>query len=251
MDQELAQQMTLCESAINQIEALLSSNPSNWRSCLEVARSIIAALDGSELLSRTSLLDEQLKLARTLQKLAYQDPDSGGEADIASWCVRQWATMLQRHPDTIEILKGLGHAWLLKSQACLARIERDEKNGSGSDSSSSNCATRAQDIRNEHSRDENRIHTSDYVEARGLLRPALENLSRAVNIAETQGGADGPLLTLAAEAYMHFGNVSHPQANEYYYRQALQYLREASQVLNYSLEPHLQQYLTDNMRLYA
>ena len=107
MDQELAQQMTLCESAINQIEALLSSNPSNWRSCLEVARSIIAALDGSELLSRTSLLDEQLKLARTLQKLAYQDPDSGGEADIASWCVRQWATMLQRHPDTIEILKGM------------------------------------------------------------------------------------------------------------------------------------------------
>lgn len=41
---------------------------------------------------------------------------------------------------------------------------------------------------------EARLHTADYVEARGILLPATEYFSKAVESAEEQGIIDGPLL---------------------------------------------------------
>lgn len=41
---------------------------------------------------------------------------------------------------------------------------------------------------------EARLHTADYVEARGILLPATEYLSKAAESAEEQGIIDGPLL---------------------------------------------------------
>lgn len=45
----------------------------------------------------------------------------------------------------------------------------------------------------------------------------------------------------AAEAYISFGNVSHPRDNETYYQTALRLLRRASQIGEYELVAHLQQ----------
>jgi len=41
-----------------------------------------------------------------MQGLAYEDPDTGGEVDIALWCERQWATQLQNDADNATALQG-------------------------------------------------------------------------------------------------------------------------------------------------
>ncbi|MCJ1257261.1 hypothetical protein MMC24_005086 [Lignoscripta atroalba] len=183
MDQDLNQEIALCEAVVSRVKDLLTSGSNSWRSCLETVRTTITTLENSAFLSSPSLLDEQVKLVSTFQKLAYQEPDNGGEVDIASWCVRQWATMLQRHPNSLDSLK--------------ARIDREERSSSSDTSSSSNVASRAQDLRQSR-RDHDRIYTPDYIEARDLLRPALEYLARAVEVAEMQVSIDGHLLTLVS-----------------------------------------------------
>jgi hypothetical protein len=47
----------------------------------------------------------------------------------------------------------------------------------------------------------------------------------------------------AAEAYMSLGNVSYSSVNERYFRQALLYLRRATQISGYTLSPYLQQFV--------
>jgi hypothetical protein len=42
---------------------------------------------------------------------------------------------------------------------------------------------------------EERLYTADFVEARGILLPAIEYLQRAVNAARAQGNLTGPLLS--------------------------------------------------------
>lgn len=44
-----------------------------------------------------------------------------------------------------------------------------------------------------------RLHTSDYVEARGMLLPAVEYFDRAVRAAEMQGLSSGDLLALVCD----------------------------------------------------
>lgn len=87
--------------------------------------------------------------------------------------------------------------------------------------------------------------------------PATEYFTRAVTVAEEKGTINGELLALvsttrtdptnmvayhsqAAEAYMSLGNVSYSYVNERYFRQALIYLRRASELRNYALSPYLQ-----------
>jgi hypothetical protein len=53
----------------------------------------------------------------------------------------------------------------------------------------------------------------------------------------------------AAEAYMSLGNVSYSYVNERYFRQALIYLRRASQLPNYTLSPYLQQCVPPLLKL--
>ena len=92
----------------------------------------------------------------------------------------------------------LGHAWLLKSQAILARIDH---NGSSSSSQDSETATRRSAFRrsataNTESDDASRDSSSDYIEARALLRPAIDFLDRAVNASDQQQHITGELLEL-------------------------------------------------------
>ena len=46
---------------------------------------------------------------------------------------------------------------------------------------------------------EQRLHTADYVEARGILLPATEYLQRAVDAARSQGNVTGSLLSTVRE----------------------------------------------------
>lgn len=105
---------------------------------------------------------------------------------------------------------------------------------------------------------EQRLHTADYVEARGLLLPAVDYLGRAVVQATSKNSLSGSLLVIvsfpvevtcassakshkqAAEAYMSIGNVSHSRVNRDYFCQAIQYLRIASQIPGFPLPTHLQ-----------
>jgi hypothetical protein len=106
-----------------------------------------------------------------------------------------------------------------------------------------------------------RRHTADYVNSRGILIPATDYLARAVEAASSQGILRGQLLSLvsqprapcaiqqligvsgylqAADAYMSLGTVSYTPGNEQYFRQAVLYLRSASQLQGYTLSVSMQ-----------
>ena len=97
---------------------------------------------------------------------------------------------------------GLGHAWLLKSQRILARIYRDQ--GSSSTDTSSSCLSRdGPRTRATNNRDTVRINSQDYVEARDMLRPSVESLDRAIQVADLQNGVSGELLTLVSSEQLY------------------------------------------------
>ena len=115
---------------------------------------------------------------------------------------------------------GLGQAWLSRSQQSLARIHRDE--GSSSSGTSGGRPTTAGGVSyssSEEARDaaraaaeaDARIHTADYVEARGILLPSTEYLSQAVDLAERTGRLNGDLLALVSPApsLLWFDRIAH------------------------------------------
>ncbi|MCJ1378228.1 hypothetical protein MMC17_001325 [Xylographa soralifera] len=267
MAQEMRTQIAALEVDLGNNPNMPGTNPQKWLSSLQFARSTIITVERTPQLRNQLGSDSWTRLIQALQKLAYQDPDTGGEADIALWCERQWATEVQRQPNSIIALQGkfynsslppwhdffqltnqgLGHAWLLKSQKTLARIYREESSPSSSSSTTSvpHRRMRSPALGN---RDASRINSQDYVEARDTLRPSLESFDRALAVANAHGGASGDLLTLSAEAFLSFGNVSHPQRNEAYYQKALRLLRAASEIDEYQIEVHLQNFLDENLR---
>ncbi|MCJ1296766.1 hypothetical protein MMC34_008333 [Xylographa carneopallida] len=247
MAQELRTQIAALEVDLKENLNIPGSNPQKWLSSLQFARSTIITIERTPQLRNQLGSEPWTILIRVLQKLAYQDPDTGGETDIALWCERQWATEVQRRPNSITALQGLGHAWLLKSQKTLARIYREESSPSSSSSTTSTPLLR---IRSpvQGTREVSRVNSQDYVEARDTLRPSLEAFDRALAVANAQGGANGDLLTLSAEAFISFGNVSDPQRNEAYYQKALRLLRSASEINGYQVEAHLQNFLDENLR---
>lgn len=90
---------------------------------------------------------------------------------------------------------GLAHAFLLKVQKNLASIARAEENTSSNGTTSSGLSDGSKNT-DEDTKDATRTNSSDYVSARNLLRPSLELFDRAVEAAETQGGASGKLFAL-------------------------------------------------------
>ncbi|ERF72206.1 hypothetical protein EPUS_02093 [Endocarpon pusillum Z07020] len=203
---------------------------------ITLARSIIRHVDQTSILQRATYVQDQVLIISLLQDLAYHDPDSGGIFDIAQWCVRHWLRLLQEYPEDVGVLQGLGQSWLLRSQNSLARIQREEGSPSSGSYYSQARSTyngswdEAAEIARATAEANSWRHTANYVEARGTLVPATEYLTRAVNVAERNGVLRGQLLALAAEAYMSIGNVSYAPGNEQYFRQALAYLRRASQI---------------------
>lgn len=105
--------------------------------------------------------------------------------------------------DPTNSLLGLGHAWLLRSQTSLARIQQEE-GSSSSGMCGGDCRSDFTDDLDESTdaayanEANNRRHTADYVEARATLQPATEYLARAVHIAERQGVLHGRLLSLVS-----------------------------------------------------
>src|SRR5215472_9224685 len=103
------------------------------------------------------------------------------------------------------IISGIGKWWLSKAQRSLARISAEESSSSSSSAgatrrpnSDPTNATRTEEIRrtSRTTRDqdaETRLHSQEYVEARGLLLPATEYLTRAVEEGDRQGTSDGSL----------------------------------------------------------
>ncbi|KAK5451593.1 hypothetical protein LTS15_007853 [Exophiala xenobiotica] len=79
-----------------------------------------------------------------------------------------------------------------------------------------------------------RAQTADYVEARGMLIPAVDYFFRAVDAADGEGRLTGELLS------ENLGNVSYSRDNEQYFHRAIRYLRRATQVPGFRLSPYLQ-----------
>ncbi|KAF1951924.1 hypothetical protein CC80DRAFT_423781 [Byssothecium circinans] len=249
---------------VHLISTNLDATQDSWRDHLQTVRSIICLLDFSDAVQDNALKEWQLPVITVFQRVAYADVDSGGSGvfDIADWCLRQTLTLLQTYPEEadllarksfrsvtymfIDLLLVAGRNWLLRAQRPLARIHETERSSTSSGESQERTLSSGEEQKQDAKaalEAEHRLHTADYVEARGLLLPAVEYMKHAVGAAEAQNSLCGPLLATAAEAYMSLGNVSSARINEPYYHQALSYLRKASEASDYSLPTHLQQYV--------
>lgn len=106
MAQSLRNQISSLEADLTAYPKMPETNPQKWLSNLQFARSAITSVDHSPLLVNQLGTGPWLRLIYALQKLAYQNPDTGGEVDIALWCERQWATEVQRQPSNTAALQG-------------------------------------------------------------------------------------------------------------------------------------------------
>lgn len=94
-----------------------------------------------------------------------------------------------------------------RSQPALARIHREEgssssgkssgRPGTGNDASYTSTDD-ARDAARAVAEADARIHTADYVEARGILLPSTEYFTRAISVAERKGALTGDLLALVS-----------------------------------------------------
>ncbi|RMZ86918.1 hypothetical protein DV736_g5856, partial [Chaetothyriales sp. CBS 134916] len=226
---------------------------------LSTARAMIAFLDSSNFIDWPDRYDDQVFVISELQNLAYHEADRGGDIEIGQWCIRQYLHLLaQSREDNVEVLTGLGQAWLLRAQSTLARIGRNDGSSSGASSTRPSSSTgRVSFTSSDDARETARATaeadalagTPDYVEARGMLLPAAEYFQRAITAAESLHRLDGALLSLAAEAHISLGSVSPSHHNEQYFNQAISYLQTASQITGFHLSPFLQHYLDDFGRL--
>lgn len=93
---------------------------------------------------------------------------------------------------------GLGHAWLLKSQVLLAKIDREEE------ITASDLRSRRAVSAGKKAKRDNPLHSADYVEARGTLLPSTEYFSRVVTAAEKKHELTGELLVLVSHVNCYF-----------------------------------------------
>ncbi len=222
-----AQRIAAITAEVQRIDSAVEAASNDWDREISAARTVITLVDSTSLMQRVDRTDDQTFIIATLQRLAYYDADSGGIQDIANWCVTQWLGLLQRDNENVEaltgvqgsfplqisprsgriiiglILAGLGRGWLSRSQSALARIHRDEgssssglssgRPGTGS-SAAYTSSDEARDAARAAAEADARVHTPDYVEARGILLPSTEHFSRAVIVAERRGSLTGELL---------------------------------------------------------
>ncbi|OAL17501.1 hypothetical protein AYO22_11633 [Fonsecaea multimorphosa] len=195
------------EGAIREVRRIADTNPSapeSWEQRLHIARTVIATLDSTGFMQMPNRNTDRTFVVASLQSLAYHDAEGAGVPDVAEWCMNQWLSLLQRNAEDLSALRGLGQAWLARSQSVLARIHRTEgSSSSGSSGRPQSLSERLSYSTAEESRDaerataeaDARAHTPDYVEARGMLIPAVDYFSRAVDVAERDGELAGELLS--------------------------------------------------------
>lgn len=196
-----------------EIATALELNPTSWRDHLQAIRGVTASLDILDAAPDPANREWQLPLLQVFQRVAFADADNGGVPDIANWVLRQALALLQVSSDDVELLfcassawcpnstdniAVIGRNWLLRAQKSLAKIHHNEPDSSSSGASSGHPLSRSEEQR-QVTRAEveanEQLHTSDYVEARGILLPATEYLKCAVDKARTQGVLTGYLLT--------------------------------------------------------
>ena len=113
---QLSQKSTMdprLREAVSRLEVMLSSQDEtpqkdspSWEEAILQAKTVTGDLDKAPN-ARTSLgVPRWVNLVGLLQKLAYVDPDSGAQPEIATWCERQWADVLQNHPHNVPALQG-------------------------------------------------------------------------------------------------------------------------------------------------
>ncbi|KAF2400543.1 hypothetical protein EJ06DRAFT_556839 [Trichodelitschia bisporula] len=194
-------------------------------------RALTTDLDATGVFRDPAWADYQVYAIDVLQRLAFRDAGPGSPAEVAHWCLNRWLALATAQPGNARVLQGIGEWWLARAQPWLTRIYSDSSESDGT----AGGTRRAQES-------ELPLHSGDYVEARGLLNPAVEYLRRG---AEAAGpGASGPLLISAARAHIDLGNVSHPRVNAEIFAQAVRYLRAARQA-GVVLPEHLQRYLDE------
>ncbi|KAF8856949.1 hypothetical protein BDZ45DRAFT_691292 [Acephala macrosclerotiorum] len=223
------------KAVVNQLNGVMSSAPHEWEAYLPSARSAMSALDHVRFFRDSQRYTEQVWILHGLQDFAFHDPDAGAIRDVAEWCQAAWLRILRNYPDDIETLTGLGHNWLQRAQATLARIQREEGTDSSSSGSGPTAALPA----------DPRRQGPLYVEARGYLQPAVDFFTRAVTAADALGDLSGDLLASTAESHMSLGNVTATPGDERLFAQAIRYLRRAEETPGYSLSIYLQQYLNE------
>lgn len=220
------QQTNTYRAMVSQIETMLRSTPQNWSSYLPSARVLMQAIDAGPPMA----INDWTHVVSVLQELGFVDVDRGGDTYTTRWCHGQWLAMLAQYPNSAPVLIGLGAYWLYRAQPCLGRIHAEERSSSSSGSSLGAAST-----------GDARLHGANYVEARGLLTPAIDYFSHAVQAAHAEGSLTGELLEKAAEAYMSLGNVTYGRYNRQYFAQAILYLRMATNLPGHRLPEHLQQ----------
>jgi hypothetical protein len=90
----------------------------------------------------------------------------------------------------------IGHNWLSRAQKSLANVHRTERGSSGSSATSAFAPGGLEAMTpRAFAEAEQILHTADYVEARGILLPAVEYLQRAVDAAHSQDSVTGVLLS--------------------------------------------------------
>lgn len=222
---------------LTRIEIMLTEQRDEWENYLPAARSTTTCLDEFEYFGLPDRLAEQRWFVEVLQDYAFHDSDDGSIQDIADWCQASWLRILCDHPDDVESLTGspspfvrrveilqivpcdlidlqhlfiitdtdlihlgLGHNWLQRSQATLAKIHREEGSGSSSGSSNPGIGNQPPIILHHILANDccmiaaQRAQTPLFVEARGYLQPAVDFFCRAVSAAEQNNSLTGKLL---------------------------------------------------------
>jgi hypothetical protein len=223
---------TRLDIAVNRLDQLLNSRYDPGM-LIDSARCLILTIGSTPSFGKSETIEFQTHVVDVLQRIAYYATDVGPVVDIADWCLANWLRILQPDPHNTVALKGtvvfrsapthyitltfplgIGQWWLAKAQPCLSRIHAIDGSSSssegsrrrpGSDSMTTLSMTHSQEEQQAAQASveaEARLHTADYVEARGILLPATEYLRRAVDEAERQHSASGHLLiTVSAKAF--------------------------------------------------
>ncbi|KAF2662994.1 hypothetical protein K491DRAFT_700118 [Lophiostoma macrostomum CBS 122681] len=192
------------QSTVDLIASTLDTNPSAWRDHLQPIRDITASLEFLDTAPDDSRKQWQLPLIRVFQRVSFTDADNGGVPDIADWCLRQSLTLLQLYPEDFGLLTLIGRNWLSRAQKSLAKIHQAERDSSSSGGSLGQPLSRSEEQQmaaRAAVEAEDRLHTADYVEARGILLPATEYLKRSVDGATVQSQLTGGLL--ATVSHIH------------------------------------------------
>ena len=96
----------------------------------------------------------------------------------------------------------LGQNWLSRAQQSLAKIHLAEHSSPSSHGSIGDCGHGNSGRQNKVAQEaEARISTSDYVEARAILFPAVEYFKSAVVAARAQGVLTGKLLSMVSSLH--------------------------------------------------